>query len=159
MNGSVPFSAITVFNSSGIFSSLSTVKSRSRSLIFSSCMRPQPVHNKIYRPRSAAAVRILLMFALSFLPLLLSSFLSFLPDICIRSPSLISVFSVFSFFHCRPAVFIRSPPSVLIYSIFMWKKQKYTLFPLSISLIFLLFSRGNVRYNRTCAPKRRLTER
>lgn len=93
------------------------------------------------------------MFALSFLPLLLSSFLGFLPDICINFQSLISVFSVFSFFHCRPAVFIRSPPSVLIYSIFMWKKQKYTLFPLSISLIFLLFSRGNVRYNRTCAPK------
>ena len=36
---------------------------------------------------------------------------------------------------------------------FMWKMQKYTLFPLPISLIFILFSRPNVRYNRTCAPK------
>ena len=40
---SVPFSAITVFNSSGIFSSLSTVKSRSLSFTFSFESRPQPV--------------------------------------------------------------------------------------------------------------------
>ena len=37
------------------------------------------------------------MFALSFLPLLLSSFLSFLPDICIRSQSLIFPLSPCSF--------------------------------------------------------------